>query len=125
MSLTNVFNGLIKKKPRDSFPCVALNLKLLETNSHFLYRTNVRLGEYDTANSGPDCVEVEGGEPGTLDCTSDLVIIPIERIIPHPDYNSLKRNDIAMLRLQHTAQYTGKFLYAYLVQSIKVSNSSI
>ncbi|KAI8423515.1 hypothetical protein MSG28_012622 [Choristoneura fumiferana] len=71
--------------------------------------SNVRLGEYDTANSGPDCVEVEGGEPGTLDCTVDPVIIPIERVIPHPDYNprnSLKWNDIAMLRLKHIAPYT-------------------
>ncbi|KAI8423518.1 hypothetical protein MSG28_012622 [Choristoneura fumiferana] len=74
--------------------------------------SNVRLGEYDTANSGPDCVEVEGGEPGTLDCTVDPVIIPIERVIPHPDYNprnSLKWNDIAMLRLKHIAPYTGNF----------------
>lgn len=71
--------------------------------------TNVRLGEYDTSNSGPDCVPVEGGEPGDMDCTTDPVIIPIEHIIPHPEYNPrnpLRRHDIALLRLSELAPYT-------------------
>lgn len=66
----------------------------------------VRLGEYDISHDGPDCAAVEaGGE----DCTDGVTRILIEKIIPHPDYNpvsSLKRNDIALLRLKETAQFT-------------------
>ncbi|XP_047519408.1 phenoloxidase-activating enzyme-like isoform X1 [Pieris napi] len=67
---------------------------------------NVRLGEYDVSFSGRDCVQVEGG--GT-DCTDPVVTIPIERTIPHKDYNpsaKLRRNDIALLRLAQMAPYT-------------------
>lgn len=68
--------------------------------------TNIRLGEYDTANSGPDCVVVEAG--GT-DCTEDIVVIPIEQIIPHPEYNPVspqRKNDIALIRMSQMAPYT-------------------
>ncbi|XP_068624276.1 phenoloxidase-activating enzyme-like [Battus philenor] len=67
---------------------------------------NVRLGEYDTSNNGPDCVEVEGGGE---DCTTGALIVPIEKIIPHPGYNpshALRRNDIALLRLGQMAPYS-------------------
>ncbi|XP_046972543.1 phenoloxidase-activating enzyme-like [Vanessa cardui] len=67
---------------------------------------NVRLGEYDTGNDGIDCVEVEGGGQ---DCNEPLVIIPIEKVIPHKDYDPdspLKRHDIALLRLKDEAPYT-------------------
>ncbi|XP_050356536.1 phenoloxidase-activating enzyme-like isoform X3 [Nymphalis io] len=66
---------------------------------------NVRLGEYDTANN-VDCVEVEGGGQ---DCNDPLIIVPIEKIIPHRDYNPdspLRRHDIALLRLKDEAPYT-------------------
>ncbi|XP_072946553.1 phenoloxidase-activating enzyme-like isoform X3 [Epargyreus clarus] len=67
---------------------------------------NVRLGEYDTSKSGPDCVEVEGG--GT-DCTDGEVIVPIETTIPHPEYKPLtllRRHDIALIRLDRVVEYT-------------------
>ncbi|CAK1589514.1 unnamed protein product [Parnassius mnemosyne] len=67
---------------------------------------NVRLGEYDTSNSGPDCVEAEGGGE---DCTTGAVILPIEKITAHPEYNptnALRRHDIALLRLSQMAPYT-------------------
>ncbi|XP_063628897.1 phenoloxidase-activating enzyme-like [Cydia splendana] len=50
--------------------------------------TSVRLGEYDTYNSGPDCVLVEGGGK---DCTYGAVSIPVERIIRHPYYQDFVR----------------------------------
>ncbi|XP_049881037.1 phenoloxidase-activating enzyme-like isoform X2 [Pectinophora gossypiella] len=69
---------------------------------------HVRLGEYDTSNdvSEPDCVKVPGGG---MDCTEGVKVIAIEKVIPHPQYNpsnSLRRNDIALLRLRETAPYT-------------------
>lgn len=94
-------------------PKVALTSKsqkcyVIITTNLFSYRTNVRLGEYDISNSGPDCVEVEGGG---MDCTSGAMIVPIEEIIPHPNYdpnNRLRRNDIALIRLNQMVPYTGK-----------------
>ncbi|XP_063367244.1 phenoloxidase-activating enzyme-like [Cydia amplana] len=68
---------------------------------------NVRLGEYDISNPGADCVPVEGGDG--MDCTEEPVVIPIERVIPHPGFdptNRLRRNDIALLRLSRLAPYT-------------------
>ncbi|CAG5030908.1 unnamed protein product [Parnassius apollo] len=63
---------------------------------------NVRLGEYDITNSGPDCVEVEGGGS---DCTDGALVFPIEHIIAHPNYG-LRRHDIALIRISKTAPYT-------------------
>lgn len=74
---------------------------------HNYYRVNVRLGEYDTSSDGPDCVEVEGGGQ---DCTEGHIVLPIEKVIPHKDYkpeSSLRRHDIALLRLKDEAPYNG------------------
>ncbi|KAJ2937786.1 hypothetical protein O0L34_g18566 [Tuta absoluta] len=69
---------------------------------------NVRLGEYDTSNDPkkPDCVIVSGGGE---DCTTGVVVIPIEKVIAHEEYNPsnrLRRHDIALLRLTKMAPYT-------------------
>lgn len=71
----------------------------------------MRLSEYDTSNNidQKDCVaQVGGGD----DCTAGAVVIPIEEIIPHPDYDpydkKTRRHDIALLRLTESAPYTGK-----------------
>ncbi|RVE45251.1 hypothetical protein evm_010103 [Chilo suppressalis] len=65
---------------------------------------SVRLGEYDITNPGEDCVDVAGGGQ---DCTSPAVSIPIKEIIKHPEYDTvLKRNDIALIRLDGEANYT-------------------
>lgn len=71
----------------------------------------MRLGEYDTSNDidTQDCVAViAGGE----DCTTGAVVIPIERTIPHPDYDPYdkrtRRHDIALVRTTESAPYTGK-----------------
>ncbi|OWR45231.1 prophenol oxidase activating enzyme 3 [Danaus plexippus plexippus] len=67
---------------------------------------NVRLGEYNTTNDGPDCVEI----PMEMkDCTDGVVVIPIEKIIPHEGYNPesvLKRDDIALIRMASYAPFT-------------------
>lgn len=67
--------------------------------------TRVRLGEYDKTHEGPDCMPVEaGGE----DCTEGVVSIPIEKTIPHPEYNiNGKWHDIGLIRLNRLAPYTG------------------
>ncbi|XP_047994323.1 phenoloxidase-activating enzyme-like [Leguminivora glycinivorella] len=70
---------------------------------------NVRLGEYDISHEGADCVPVEGGDSKDEDCTEEPVVIPIERVIPHPDFDPtkrLRRHDIALLRLSRLAPYT-------------------
>ncbi|XP_026492019.2 phenoloxidase-activating enzyme-like [Vanessa tameamea] len=67
---------------------------------------NVRLGEYDTSSEGQDCIQPNYSD---VDCTDSPVILPIEKVIPHRDYNpgsQLKRNDIALLRLKSEAPYT-------------------
>ncbi|XP_063833966.1 phenoloxidase-activating enzyme-like [Ostrinia nubilalis] len=65
---------------------------------------NVRLGEYDSSHTGPDCILVEGGGE---DCTEGIVVLPIEKSIPHPEYNPItKRNDIGLIRTQRAAPYT-------------------
>ncbi|RVE51742.1 hypothetical protein evm_003545 [Chilo suppressalis] len=66
--------------------------------------SNVRLGEYDTKNSGQDCVAVEGG---ATDCADPVVILPIERTITHQQYSPESRhNDIGLIRLAQLAPYT-------------------
>ncbi|CAB3240508.1 unnamed protein product [Arctia plantaginis] len=65
---------------------------------------NIVLGEYDTSNEGPDCVEVDGGG---VDCTEGAIKIPVERIIPHPQFNAKERiNDISLIRMKQNAPYT-------------------
>ncbi|CAH0715053.1 unnamed protein product, partial [Brenthis ino] len=68
---------------------------------------SVRLGEYNTTNSGPDCIEVEGdGE----DCTNGTISIPIATTIVHENYGSDQNiyhsNDIALIKLAEMASYT-------------------
>lgn len=62
------------------------------------YRLTVRLGEYDTA-SKIDCSE------GV--CSDKVVRINVTEIFAHPDYVD-KQNDIAVLKLEKDAPYTGK-----------------
>ncbi|XP_052749534.1 phenoloxidase-activating enzyme-like [Galleria mellonella] len=65
---------------------------------------NIRLGEYDTSNDGSDCVATEGGGE---DCSDPPVIIPIERSIPHPQYDpTTRKNDIALIRMRQNAPFT-------------------
>ncbi|XP_026316167.1 phenoloxidase-activating enzyme-like [Hyposmocoma kahamanoa] len=69
--------------------------------------SNIRLGEYDTSNEidQMDCVGFVGGS----DCSDAGVVIPIEKIIPHPDYNPYDENrkhDIALLRMSKSAPYS-------------------
>ncbi|XP_013168734.1 PREDICTED: serine protease easter-like [Papilio xuthus] len=67
---------------------------------------NVRLGEYNLLNTGPDCVITPGGGE---DCTDGALVIPIEKIIVHEQYNPNdvnKHNDIALIKLSTMAPYT-------------------
>ncbi|XP_050356530.1 phenoloxidase-activating enzyme-like [Nymphalis io] len=67
---------------------------------------SVRLGEYNTTNNGPDCIEVEGDG---VDCTTGAISIPIAETIVHPEYNTEKivveANDIALIKLEKMAPY--------------------
>lgn len=67
---------------------------------------NVRLGEYDTSTGPVDTKVVAGGG---VDTSDPIVVIPIEQMIPHPEYNPkhpLRRNDIALIRMASMAPYT-------------------
>ncbi|XP_068624275.1 phenoloxidase-activating enzyme-like isoform X2 [Battus philenor] len=67
---------------------------------------SVRLGEYDVSNPGPDCVETAGGGE---DCTDGPLVVPIDGIIPHEQYDNRDQNryhDIALIRLSHMVPYS-------------------
>lgn len=83
---------------------------------------NVRLGEYDNANKlgEKDCLTTKGGEN---DCNKGAIAIPIEKLIPHPDYDSSDRNsrhDIALLRMTRSAPFSRKLITItkYLMQNM-------
>lgn len=74
----------------------------------FLYRSHVRLGEYDTNNPGKDCMEVEANG---VDCTDGDINIEISKLIPHEEYTALSRkNDIGLIKLATWAPFTGKYI---------------
>ena len=68
----------------------------------------VRLGEH-TFNSSKDCQV--GIHPNQTICSDPPVNITVQRVDVHPDFkahpNHLK-NDIALIRLNETVNYTGK-----------------
>ncbi|XP_048006730.1 phenoloxidase-activating enzyme-like [Leguminivora glycinivorella] len=66
---------------------------------------NVRVGDYDVNNDGPDCVDAADGQI----CTDGAISIPIEKFTVHPDYNSRnndRHNDIVLIKLAKMAPYT-------------------
>ncbi|XP_026316142.1 phenoloxidase-activating enzyme-like [Hyposmocoma kahamanoa] len=71
---------------------------------------NVRLGEYDKSNEvdQPDCVT--STDEGASDCNDGAIVIPIEKIIAHPEYNpedtKTRKHDIALIRMSKSAPYT-------------------
>ena len=68
----------------------------------------VRLGEH-TFNSSKDC-EV-GIEPNQTICSDPAVNVKVHSVIYHPDFKenqSHYMNDIALIRLNHTFNFTGK-----------------
>lgn len=65
----------------------------------------VRLGEYDLTKE-EDCIQELNGN---LDCADPPVDIPIQEIIPHPQYNPTnpsKHHDIAILKLARRVNFT-------------------
>ena len=71
----------------------------------------VRLGEH-TFNNSKDC-EV-GIEPNQTICSDPAVNVKIHSVIYHPDFKenqSHYMNDIALIRLNHTVNFTGKSFF--------------
>lgn len=67
--------------------------------------TGVRLGEWDTATD-VDCDDKYSDGPI---CNNPPVDVPIEKLIPHENYDpqgANQHNDIALLRLAHTVTYS-------------------
>lgn len=69
----------------------------------------MRLGEYNISNEidQMDCVLEFGG----YDCTEPVIVIPIEKIIPHSNYkpgDRTRKHDIALLKTSKSAPYSGK-----------------
>lgn len=66
---------------------------------------NVVLGEYDKEHKGRDCVSMNGQK----ECTDGELKIAIASVTVHEKYNSHGlHNDIALIKLNKTAPYTGK-----------------
>lgn len=66
--------------------------------------TGVRLGEWDTSTQG-DCETIENRRI----CADPEITVPIERVIPHENYEpqSLSQyNDIALIKLAYPVNYT-------------------
>ncbi|CAG9792469.1 unnamed protein product [Diatraea saccharalis] len=79
---------------------------------------SVRLGEYDITHDGRDCLT------SSTDCTDPAVSIPIKEILIHPEYDHpLKRNDIALIRLDGVANYTD-FIRPICLTTLDVSQLS-
>lgn len=63
----------------------------------------VRLGEYDH-KTDPDCKFVDANQQ---ECNPPVQDIPIERLIPHPKYNTPRyANDVGLIRLSRTPDMT-------------------
>lgn len=61
----------------------------------------VRLGEYDL-NTEIDCQVFDETDINGKVCNPPAQDIPVEKLIPHPEYNIPKyANDIALIRLAH------------------------
>ncbi|GBP04038.1 CLIP domain-containing serine protease 2 [Eumeta japonica] len=70
--------------------------------------SQVRLGEWNTSST-MDCIQG--------DCNAPPLDVPIERIIPHEQYDARdehQQNDIALLRLAREVQYTGTTLIHFI-----------
>lgn len=65
----------------------------------------VRLGEYHIVND-TDCVSEQNIE----ECSEPVRDYAINKIIVHPEYSSEQQvNDIALLRLNGSVSYSGKY----------------
>lgn len=67
------------------------------------YRSNIRLGEYDTAND-TDCLD----DSKVYECADAVQDFGIERIIVHPGYDKKHRkNNVGLIRLNRKVFYSG------------------
>ena len=68
------------------------------------FRSKIRVGEYTISNSGKDCSSVN-----RFRCNSGHQDFEIEKIIPHPEYNSTTaKKDIAIIKLKNKIIQNGK-----------------
>lgn len=66
----------------------------------------MRLAEYNTTSYPTDYVETEGGGEEII----TIVVIPVEKVKPHPKYAKVERNhinDIGLVKMDRNAPYTG------------------
>ncbi|VVC93917.1 unnamed protein product [Leptidea sinapis] len=66
--------------------------------------TSVRLGEYNKTNTGPDCIM----ERGTKKCADRVMTVQIDFMVAHPNFSrqSIRGNDIALIKLKDPVPYT-------------------
>lgn len=77
-----------------------------------IFRKKIRLGEYNVATE-EDCVI----DTGFSDCADPAVDFLPEEIIPFPDFDPDSKDlhhDIALIRLQGKAVYSGNFIHYLL-----------
>lgn len=92
-----------------------LYLVVLDTNK-IAFSIGVRLGEYNTKNPGKDCQDNEFTDE--LYCNDEPVDLSIEEVIVHEDYdpfNTAQYNDIGLLRLSASVNYTRKFFFNHFL----------
>ncbi|CAH0715052.1 unnamed protein product, partial [Brenthis ino] len=84
---------------------VLISSRYVLTAAQCLYHApkNVRLGEFNKTNSGPDCLVVAGKKI----CNEGAITIPIDHVISHPEFDKHKYHghDIAVIKLAQQVPY--------------------
>ncbi|XP_045454982.1 phenoloxidase-activating enzyme-like isoform X2 [Melitaea cinxia] len=96
--------ALIEANGRPTCTGVIISSRYVLTAAQCLYQspTNVRLGEFNKTNSGPDCLMVGGKKI----CNGGAITIAIEATASHAHYNQdYHGHDIAILKLAKPVPY--------------------
>lgn len=81
--------------------------------SEIIYRLGVRVGEHDIQSK----IDCQTAADGTKKCNGPVQDLAIEKIIPHPEYNTkIIQNDIGLLRVSKMNLSVGKLLASSVLE---------